>query len=270
VIISDRYSESGDISEAWLDALQIMVNAKARRAVHVTLRVADSTIDRPEIRALAQGLIDDYNIGKEERHKLWSVATTRNTIMPVSWARRNPEPADLATYYRDRYSELRKTSASKYGTYFGRLVAYPRDDKHANQYDQLSRVVDRLRREHGPRGTFKSSCYELSIYSERHDTNLISFPCLAHVSLHVHDGKLNMQAVYRNEYLVGRAYGNYWGLAELLNYIAAACPTLSPGELLLTLNHVELDDKVPQRRVKKVLEDSEPILAARRLQRPIP
>jgi hypothetical protein len=49
-----------------------------------------------------------------------------------------------------------------------------------------------------------------------------------------------MQAVYRNEYLVGRAYGNFLGLGELQAYIAAATG-LAVGELLMTINHAELD-----------------------------
>lgn len=262
MIKSDRFAECADISEAWLDALQIMVGSKQRAAVHMLLRVTDATIDRPEIRALAQGLIDDFNADKAEGKRLWSVETTRNTIMPTSWAARNPEPSDLAKYYRERYPALRQIAASQYGTYFGRLVAYPRDKKHENQYDQLSNVVTKLRREHaaGSRSR-KSSCYELNVYSERWDTNLMSFPCLAHISLHVHGGKLNMQAVYRNEFLIGRAYGNYLGLAELLTYIAAACPTLQPGELLLTLNHVELDKSVPMSLVKQVLKKAGPLLS---------
>lgn len=242
MIKSEWYAECADVSEAWIDALAMMRDGRQRKAVHMVLRVANARTDRPQIRNLAQSLIDDFNEGKPDGDQLWSVETTRNTLFPASWASRNPEPADLGAYYRERYSALRKTPASKYGTYFGRLVAYPRNKKHEDQFDQLSNVVAKLRGEHaeGSRSR-KSSCYELNIYSERWDTNRVSFPCLAHVSLHVYGGKLNMQAVYRNEFLVGRAYGNYLGLAELLNYIAAACPPLEPGELLLTLNHVELD-----------------------------
>jgi thymidylate synthase len=68
----------------------------------------------------------------------------------------------------------------------------------------------------------------------------MSFPCLAHVSFHLHKGRLHMQAVYRNESLVARAYGNYLGLAQLQAYVSAAAG-VQPGELLMTVNHVELD-----------------------------
>lgn len=68
----------------------------------------------------------------------------------------------------------------------------------------------------------------------------MSFPCLAHLSVHLHERKVHLQAIYRNEYLVGRAYGNYLGLAELQVYIAHHAGA-APGELLMTLGHVELE-----------------------------
>ena len=68
----------------------------------------------------------------------------------------------------------------------------------------------------------------------------MSFPCLGHLSVHLHQRRVHLQAVYRNEYLVGRAYGNYLGLAELQRYIAHYAGA-DPGELLMTLGDVELE-----------------------------
>lgn len=49
-----------------------------------------------------------------------------------------------------------------------------------------------------------------------------------------------MHAVYRNESLVARAYGNYLGLGELQAYMANQVG-VQVGELLMTIGHVELD-----------------------------
>jgi thymidylate synthase len=49
-----------------------------------------------------------------------------------------------------------------------------------------------------------------------------------------------MQAIYRNESLLSRAYGNYLGLAALLHYVAKVVG-LEVGELLVTAGHVELE-----------------------------
>jgi thymidylate synthase len=70
----------------------------------------------------------------------------------------------------------------------------------------------------------------------------------------MHERKLHMQAIYRNEFLVGRGYGNYLGLGELQAYIAAQAG-LQVGELLMTLGHVELDStKGPIRAMLKLLD----------------
>ena len=55
---------------------------------------------------------------------------------------------------------------------------------------------------------------------------------LAHLSVHLHERKLHLQAIYRNEFLIGRAYGNYLGLGELQAY-----PALRPLEKLFGHPH---------------------------------
>lgn len=234
----DRYIEARDISHGWLEAVRLLASTPGGKAVHLLVRILDPSTETPRIRAAAQGLIDARNASSSR--DLPDIETTRNTIFPASWARRNPEPGDLAAYYRDRYTKdgLLGFNQNGRGTYFGRMVAYPRggDEEPA---DQLTDTVRKLRAERRYSGS-KSSRYEINIYSERKDTSPMSFPCLAHLSVHLHDGRLHMQAVYRNEYLVGRAYGNYHGLAQLQTYIAEQVGS-EVGELLMTIGHVELE-----------------------------
>lgn len=235
-IVGDRLIEAGSVSEAWLNAITLLHGTKGRKAVHLVARIHDPTGEIPEIRAEADQLIEQSNA----KPAPWPIDTTRNTIFPAAWARRNPEPEDLAQYYRDRYSELRQVGDRRdntRGTYFGRVVAYPRADNTFG--DQLTDTVRKLRQELAG-GTPKSSRYEINIYSEAKDTPAMSFPCLAHVSVHLHDKRLHMQAVYRNEYLIARAYGNFLGLGQLQAYLAVAAG-LELGELLMTINHAELD-----------------------------
>jgi hypothetical protein len=236
----DRMMCAPSISEAWREAAAYLVQTPGHKAVHLVLRIDDPRREIPLIRKEVDGLI------ASDGRDLPAVDTTRNTIFPAAWARRFPEPADLAEYYRSRYDELRQYGPNARGTYFGRIVAYPRDG--AEFGDQLSGTVRKLRQElaHG-RGP-KSSRYEVNIFSESVDTSAMSFPCLAHVSFHLHSGQLHMQAVYRNEYLVARAYGNFLGLGQLLGYVADAVG-LATGELLMTINHADLDGNVgPVRR----------------------
>lgn len=239
-IVHDRYVVAPTLSEAWLDAVRLLHGTRGGKAVHLLVRITQPPAEISTIRAAAQDLIDTWNAGRTKQ--MPHIETTRNTIFPASWAQRHPEPADLAAYYQERYVALRRHSRDNArGTYFGRIVAYPRDAAETDCGDQLADTVRKVRAELSGRRP-KSSRYEVNIYSEQHDTSPMSFPCLAHLSFHVHDGQLHQQAVYRNEVLVGRAYGNYLGLAELQQYVAQACD-LQVGELLMTINHVELDGR---------------------------
>lgn len=230
-LVADRFIDADNVSEAWLDAINLLQATTGRKAVHLVARIKNPTTEVAEIREEADLLIDSGP------SNLWPIDTTRNTIFPASWARRHPEPEDLAGYYRERYPQLRAVQSNAVGTYFGRVVAFPRCDGSIG--DQLTDTVRKLRQELDG-GTPKSSRYEISIYSELKDTGPMSFPCLAHVSVHLHDAALHMQAVYRNEYLIGRAYGNFLGLGQLLEYMANAAG-VGLGELLMTINHVQLD-----------------------------
>lgn len=248
-MMPDRYIEAPDVSSAWLDALRMLeAGGRPYKAVHLLLRIADPTVEVQEIRCAAQDLIDTVN-GDSDR--LPHIETTRNTIFPAAFARRNPEPADLAAYYRARYEDLRGYKNNEKGTYFGRIVAHPIIG--GEPVDQLTSTVKKIRDETAD-NTVKSSRYEISIYNPSKDgRTLMSFPCLAHLSVHLHEGRLHMQAVYRNESLVPRGYGNYLGLGELQAYMAAQTGT-DPGELLMTLGHVEIGVPItPVRAMLRVL-----------------
>ena len=99
-IVHDRYVVAETPSDGWLDAVRTLQGTPNRKVVHLMVRVLDPTTERQEIRALAQGLIDDRNA---RGGNMPAVETTRNTIFPKAWADRLPEPRDLAAYYRARY-----------------------------------------------------------------------------------------------------------------------------------------------------------------------
>jgi thymidylate synthase len=235
-LIDDRYVTASNLSEGWLEAVRLLHATKGEKVVHLVVRIAHPQDEVPEIRTAAQRLIDDWNAS--HRKEMPDVETTRNTIFPAAWARRTDGPEELATYYRKRYTKdgLLGFKNNGRGTYFGRIVAYPRgEDTPGNQ---LSETIRKLTEELGHKGP-KSSRYEINIYSEAHDKNPMSFPCLAHLSVHLHSGEIHLQAVYRNESLIERGYGNYLGLAQLQAYIAEQAG-VQPGELMITAGHAEL------------------------------
>jgi thymidylate synthase len=247
--LDDHYAVAANISEGWLDAVRMLDTATSYKAIHLVLRIVDPVAEEATIRAAAQALIDEHNAAHEDRPKQQKpdIDTTRNTIFPARWAQRTDGPTALVAYYRERYTRdgLLGFGDNRRGTYFGRIVAYPRGDGE-EPADQLGDTIRKLKDErakHNP----KSSRYEINVYNERKDRSPTSFPCLAHLSVHLHEGRLHMQAIYRNEFLVGRAYGNYVGLGQLQAYIAKHAE-VEVGELLMTLGHVQLDaNKTPIR-----------------------
>lgn len=238
--LDDRYIVSASLSEGWLDAIRSVYPVPSRKVVHLVVRIMEPNLEVPHIRQGAQGLIDDWNKGHRPAGQLYDIETTRNSIFPLAWARRCSDPVELTAYYRKRYTRdgLLGFNHNERGTYFGRIVAYPRGEDEGPA-DQLTDTIRKLRKEIAG-GRPKSSRYEINIYSERVDTSPMSFPCLAHLSVHLHENRIHLQAIYRNEYLVGRAYGNYLGLAELQRYIARAVG-VEMGELMVTIGHAELD-----------------------------
>lgn len=248
-IVGDRYIVAANLSDAWVDAISLLDAQPSRKAVHLLIRILDPADEDLRIRAIAQGLIDDWN-GSRGTTAVPDIVTTRNTIFPAAFARRTDGPEALATHYRERYSRegLLGFPNNERGTYFGRVVAYPRASTEESG-DQLSETVRKLRQELDTTAP-KSSRYEINIYNESLDRSPMSFPCLAHLSVHLHNHQLHMQAIYRNESLVARAYGNFLGLAQLQCYIAESV-AIAPGELLITAGHVELDG--PRRLAQHLL-----------------
>lgn len=240
--LSDRYVEADNLSEGWLAAALALHRGPDQKLVHLIVRITAPGIEDAEIRAAAEALIATENADRAEKDEMPAVDTTRNTLFPAAWARRNPKPENLGEYYRERYTKdgLRGFGPNKDGTYFGRIVRYPRDESESEFGDQLAMTVAKLRTELSISASI-SSRYEISIYNEQQDEKMrMGFPCLAHISLHLHEGKLTMQAIYRNEYIIARGYGNFLGLAELQAYIAKAVG-VELGELVMTIGHGEMD-----------------------------
>jgi thymidylate synthase len=251
-IAADRYVLAENLSEGWLDAVRLLYDVPGRKVVHLIVRILDPQAEVPEIRAAAQALIDTNNASGSRDFP--DIETTRNTIFPAAYSRRTNGPKALADYYRARYNKalLLGFKENRLGTYFGRIVAYPRAGD-AQPADQLTDTVRKLRQElKEAGGSKKSSRYEISVYNETHDTSPMGFPCLAHLSVHLHERRVHLQAIYRNESIIERGYGNFLGLAELQGYIAQSARA-GVGELIVTAGHAELDGLA--RPVAKMLQE---------------
>lgn len=211
-------------------------------STHFVVRINNPLPEEKSIRDAADELLEGLNFQ--------SVDTVRNTIFPYTWASDVPDLSKLSEEYIERYADLRKLAGSPRGTYFGRMVAYPRAD--GSTANQLVHTVEKIQQAvtEGPRRT---STYEMNIYSELKDAGApLGFPCMSHAAFHLAGDELHLAAVYRNQDLVKRGYGNYFGLAQLLEYVAAIT-RCRMGELLVVAGHAYVEEGLQARRAAAVL-----------------
>ncbi|MGZ4736233.1 MAG: hypothetical protein ACXV8R_11545 [Acidimicrobiia bacterium] len=236
---------SANVSEAWVAVVEAVLAMSGAHAFHLIVRVDDPTAEVKAVRRIVDRLLDTSSLAP--------INEVRNTVFPAAVARRYPEPADLAERYRTHFlPRLRRLDrANRGGTYFGRFVDYPTPE---GAVDQLTVVVDKLRRASG--GKKWKAIYEidmadgldLAVYQRGEDERkLMAFPCLSFCSFQLDGDRLHMLANYRSQYLVQRAYGNYLGLGQLLEYVATAAD-LRVGQLLIVAGHAAVE---AQRRLTR-------------------
>lgn len=240
------------LSDAWLAAMRLLLLQHDGKAVN--LDVAFPATDTEDTHAVER--IDAVLAAAGK----WPIATVANTIFPD--ALYHPHLGDQAAerLYENYALSMRihRRRPRDKDTYFNRLTAYPvivperpdpkfplNDD---GTWNQLRFYVDRLKKQRS--GSKRSSSYELGISSAADaelriqapyiDKGLGSFPCLSHISLTLVDDHVHMNATYRNQSFVTRAYGNYIGLAALLRFIAAESGA-SPGEVQVVATHADAD-----------------------------
>ena len=238
--MSELLAPAASVSEAWLLSLERTAEASHGRAVHVV-----STVTEPgtEIGSIRQVLDEALDMAGAQ-----SVDTVAETIFPASlypdpgvdWSPDLPgeacaslDAAAEALYdaYTGMLPLLRTVNANKSGTYFSRMISWP--GKEAGGVNQLAARIKRLRGEHiAGRRTHNALDMDLAadaladqddlrglqVYAAT-DRRIRSFPCLTHVDLTLHRGRLHATAVYRHQYLIDKAYGNLLGLSWLMQFL---------------------------------------------------
>ena len=223
--MSRPYFEAPNPHEAWAKVAEHVLGAN--EDVHVVTRIADPTVRDHDFERV-------YDEALEER-EIAPVRTVAGTIFPIAWGRRIADPAELAAHYRDNYDTLRGYPKNDKGTYFGRLVEL--DDQRGE--DQFTVVARKLR--DAVEGQTLTSRYELNVYDfSRDGIKTRAFPCMSFLSVHLMGGALHMCAHYRNHAAFERLYGNFIGLAAMLDYLANFCG-VDVGELLVVSGHIERD-----------------------------
>ena len=237
------------ISEAWVKGLERVMDERDGRLVHLVSTVTEPGTELVPVRGVLDAAL--------ERAGAQSVDTVAETIFPSSlysdpgfdWTPEMPseDHADLdaaAEALYDSYCEalplLTTASGNTRGTYFGRMVSWP--GKAAGGPNQLADRVAALRSEHRA-GRMRNNTLDIDIAADSQeprglqiyaatDRRRRGFPCLTHIDLTLHDGRLHCMAVYRHQYFVEKAYGNMLGLSAMLHFLCQQSG-YEPGELVV-------------------------------------
>lgn len=238
------------VSEAWLLGLERVADESDGRLVHLVSTVTEPGAEHSSVRQVLDAGLEAA--GKQ------SVETVAETIFPSSlypdpgfdWmpgiaAEKEAEldaAADaLYSSYCDILPLLSSVAANNRGTYFGRMVSWP--GKEAGGPNQLADRIRALRAKHRA-GVRRNNTLDMDVSADSQepirgvqvyaatDRRPLGFPCLTHVDLTLHDGRLHCLAVYRHQYFVEKAYGNILGLSAMLKFLCQQSGYV-PGELVV-------------------------------------
>ena len=242
--------QADTVSTAWYDAVRATRAVAGHKVFHLIVTIEKPLAEDEAIRHEVDKLL--ANRGNQ------TVDTVASTIMPAALAELCNTHDELVERYRDRYEVIMRFPKNSWGTYFGRLVAYPiGHDRRPAPVDQLAPVIKALR---GPRvlaaqhETAIATAEDMAGASEVMDPGALIHhptrgrhgrggPCLSNIAFQREADCVHAIAHYRSHYLVERAYGNYLGLGCLVQYVAEQAG-LRLGRLTVVAGYAQIDGRV--------------------------
>lgn len=231
--------ESESVLDAWLDATDAILASNSLTMFNLVVGI-HNPIALSEVDQLACNTVDNFL----REHASLPLITVANTIFPGGFYRDGGVDA-VYEEYPDAYAATK----TGWGTYAGRL--FTKIPMRSEITSRIERVVRKLRQ--NAEGSHMKASYEvdvletinteeISTYCAETDAGLgIGQPCLVHLSFKLHsEGTVSLTALYRSQYYVAKALGNFVGLAQLLAFVAAEA-NLKPSFLVCHATMAEID-----------------------------
>lgn len=161
------------------------------------------------------------------------------TIFPYKLYKGQERNIFYEQYWR-YYNAVKLKSYARWGdTYFARMIRY---NGNGIEVDQLGTIIDSINNRIKNNG----ASYVMVIpYPQKDIKRKMGAPCLNYITVQVEliDSVryINLCAVYRNHNFRERAYGNYYGLGKLLEYIALETRS-RVGVLTCVSSHAYIDN----------------------------
>lgn len=146
------------------------------------------------------------------------------TIFPHGLYKKKYRTADeLFTAYNKTNGFYDKIHRAGWGNYFRRMTKYEN-----TEVNQLKNIIDAINN----RKRTNKAAYTIIIQKPGGETiRPLGGPCLNYLAVQLEPGKkrqkrqIGLLAVYRNHDFLKKAYGNYWGLCNLLCFLARETDT---------------------------------------------
>lgn len=152
---------------------------------------------------------------------------------------------DMYNKPRGLYARIKKPH--EWGTYFRRMTHYEIEANVENQLDNIIKAIN-------TRTNVRKAAYTIVIQRPGGETiRPLGGPCLNYlaVQLSTNPNTVGLLAVYRNHDFSSKAYGNYWGLCNLIKFIAKEI-NFNPGSLTCISSHAYIQESV--KRFRRFIE----------------
>jgi hypothetical protein len=223
----------------WLAAVGYLEGSDNQEDFDVILHVTEPTVLSKQDRDVYQE-VDRFLTG----HGAFSIHTVAETIFPLDEYMRK----GTKSVYKEFPAKIREIQKgrtdSNWGSYAYRFLR--QRDAHGEIFNPLEELVAKIKAHGKYRASFELNAgrpleEDIPIYDAVTDRKrLYGGPCLSHLSIKVHDGKVRLNATYRSHYYVRRLLGNLVGLGRLQYFIAKETG-LSVGALTINSTFARLD-----------------------------
>ena len=211
--------EGQSTPEVWLKAAEYLVGQPKSEDFDVFLHVTKPTV-LSQADAAVYKAVDAFLTS----HGAFGVHTVAETIFPMSEYQRNGAKGLFGAFPETLRSIQRTRSDGNWGSYAYRILR--QKDARGKVYSPLEDLVEKIQKHGKYRATYELGSGlpledDIPLYDAATDRGRIrGGPCLSHVSIKVHDGKVRLNATYRSHYYMRRLLGNLVGLGRLQYFIA--------------------------------------------------
>lgn len=212
-----------NLSDAWAKAFLSSFNSSGGELAPGIVSFDVDTGDNweLEIDSIRQALDDQLDIRKDSANTS-NMETVAGTIFPETiWKRCGGDRKILFAEYEKMWPFIMKCKSNKWGTYFRRLTAFGKANEKVTVC-QLEKIISFWNDGGRRRSALQAALFDP--YQDFRNGPFLGFPCLQQLIFHPKgsngsDG-LEVMALYANQLLFEKAYGNYRGLYRLGKFMA--------------------------------------------------